>query len=112
MTDIKALRAEHEAVFGDSACPAWAREALDRYAAHGVLPGDFLCAILANDLTEAAGRADLDTGRALAALAGHVYRHLPARSRGSAAAIEAWILMHETERVRLRAAARDTQGDV
>ncbi len=92
--DIEALRAEHEAVFGDSACPQWARDSLDRYATHGVPTGDFLRAVLENKLTEAAGRADVDTGRALAAIAGYVYRHLPATSRGSAAAVDAWLKQH------------------
>ena len=110
-TDPEALRAEHEAVFSDSACPVWARESIDRYAKHGVPTGDFLHAVLANDLSAAVGRADVESGRVLAAIVSYVYRHLPAQSHGSYEVVDEWLLMNRrTKQDQLEQAAL-LQGD-
>ena len=69
--DVDALRAEHESVFGESACPQWAIDSLTAYSIAGIPPGDCLMAFLENDLMGACQRADIETGRRIAAIAGH-----------------------------------------
>jgi hypothetical protein len=105
MSNIDEIRAEHEAVFGDTACPAWVRESLDHYTTHGIPTGDFLRAVLANDLMAAASRADVDSGRSLAAIIGYVYRHVPSAAHSSYEIVDAWGLMHREGR------AASLQGD-
>lgn len=90
----------------DSACPEWARESLDRYTMHGIPTGDFLRAVLANDLTMAAGRADEECGRSLATITGYAYRHVPSAARGSYEIVDEWVLIHRRKR-----AAAQAQGD-
>lgn len=70
------------------------RESLARYVDHGVPLGDFLEAVVANDLVGAAVRADLSNAGALAAIAGVVYRELPITCWGSRRVYNAWIAIH------------------
>jgi len=109
--DLERIRADHESVFGDSACPEWARESFDRYTSHGIPPGDFLRAVLANDLEAAGSRADVDSGRALAAIIGYVYRHVPSAAHGSYEIVNDWISMHQERRAAEKDQAVPIQGD-
>ena len=52
-------------------------EGLKAYACQGVIPGDFLQAVLSNDLFEAFGRADADSTRAMPQIIMLVYNELP-----------------------------------
>lgn len=65
--------------------------ALERYLQHGLQPGHFLRAVLANDLMEAVGRADAETLGELGALVSHIRWHVPADAWGSHEAVDAWI---------------------
>jgi hypothetical protein len=94
----------YDAVFGDEACPSWARESFDRYVKHGIPTGDFLRAILANDLMSAARRADVDCGRALVAITGYVHRHVPLTAHGSYKIVDEWVLMHREKRAKAQGA--------
>jgi len=64
---------------------------LKRYVLEGVRPGDFLQAVISNDLKEACGRADEENMRNLPAYAAFLYNHFPVGSWGSPEAMEKWI---------------------
>lgn len=72
-------------------CPFEIQESLDRYVAHGVRPGDFLSAVLANDLVGAFATADPINTRAMHAIVRHVYQYLPRNCWGSRETIEQWV---------------------
>lgn len=74
------------------------RESLIAYAQEGRTVGGFLEAVIANDLVEAAGRADIDNLRALAALACFVYNELPSPCWGSRRVYAAWVAWHRAKR--------------
>ena len=101
--DLEAMRAEHEGVFGEAACPEWARDSLERYAEHGIPTGDCLRAVLANDLREAFGRADISTARRMAAIVAYVYNKIPRSATGSYRAVDEGIREKAEERARERA---------
>lgn len=63
---------------------------LERYRDHGVLPGQFLTAILENDFMEAAGRADDENLSNLPAYAGYLYNKMPRGSWGNKEIVAAW----------------------
>lgn len=71
------------------------REALDRWNDGQPHPtGDFLRAVLSNDLTAAVGHADGYNIRTLPAIVSYVYHHLDPDNHGSLEKYEAWILKH------------------
>ncbi len=71
--------------------PEHMREAARDYVERHRRPGDFLAAVLSNDLTEAFGEAD-DTNRAaMHTWAGWLYNHVPAAAWGSKAVVDAWV---------------------
>jgi hypothetical protein len=74
------------------------RESLDRYAEHGVPPGDFLQAVLANDLFEACGRADDNNVWLIPVICAYVYNELPSSCWGDRAKVKKWIERHEQRR--------------
>src|SRR5688572_25670613 len=71
------------------------RIALDDWGS-GEVPftGDFLRAVLSNDLTEACGRADDYNLLTLPAIVAYVYNNLPADCHGSRERYEAWASKH------------------
>ena len=71
--------------------PEHLEESLTLYAEHGVPTGDFLRACLANDLLEAAGRADGQNIHNLGVIAAYIYNELPRGSHGSREAVDAWL---------------------
>lgn len=64
---------------------------LERYVKHGIKCGDFLTAVLANDLTEACGRADDDNQRTLFHIVAYIYNELPSDCWGSYTRVDGWI---------------------
>lgn len=66
-------------------------EALDRYAQLRHPVGDFLTAVLCNDLKEACGRADDDNLHNLPAIVAYCYNVLPMPCWGSPEKVAAWI---------------------
>lgn len=79
-------------------CPPIIRESLDRYVSHGVPPGDFLRAVLENDLKEAIGRADWINGPAIHHIVSYCYNELPSPSWGSPERVAAWLEEKQRER--------------
>ena len=74
------------------------KEAIDQYAEQGQPLGDFLTALLANDLMEALGRADDGNRRDIFQLCMYVYNEIPSLSHGSYAIVKAWIAKKKEER--------------
>ncbi len=52
-------------------------EGIKSFACDGLMPGDFLTAVLCNDLFEAFGRADPESAASMPAIAMLIYNELP-----------------------------------
>lgn len=78
------------ATFAAEALPAHMLPGLARYVILGVLPGAFLRAVIFNDLTGAARRADPENLRALGSWGLWMAAAAPEGSVGSAAAMKEW----------------------
>lgn len=66
-------------------------EALKRYVEEGIPTGDFLYAMLTNDLFGAIGRADSQNSRALKDICGFVYNEIPSTAWHTDEAVKQWI---------------------
>jgi hypothetical protein len=95
---LEILRAQHEAVFGEAACPQWVKDSCKRFVEQGIPTGDFMRAVLANDLMGAFGRADIETAKCMAAIVGYVYTNVPMSIIGSYAAVDLWVSRKLAER--------------
>lgn len=69
--------------------PEHCREGMQRYIEQGILPGDFLRAIICNDLVEAASRADIINRYRLYDYAGFLFQ-APSGCWGSEEKMQAW----------------------
>lgn len=79
-------------------CPPTIVASLERYVEHGIPPGDFLRAVLENDLKEALGRADYINGPAIHHIISYCYNELPSPCWGTPAAVDSWIAKKRAER--------------
>ena len=70
------------------------KNGIDQYVEHGIPTGDFLRAVLANDLMEAFGRADQENRRDLYEIAVYIYNETPSTCHGSYAIVDEWIRTH------------------
>lgn len=70
-------------------CPPRLREGVRRYVDHGLRPGGFLSAVIANDLRDALARIDGQSKPWIQSIVAHVFNVVPPHMRGSRAAIEA-----------------------
>lgn len=77
--------------------------ALVDYRDHGHPVGDFLTAVLANDLVEAIGRADLYNSWLLPIYVGFLYNEFPSDAWGSREKVAAWIQAHAERRAQAKA---------
>jgi hypothetical protein len=64
---------------------------------HGIEPGSFFTAVLANDLMGAFDRADHINERAMKDICSWVYNEAPSNCHGSYAIVENWILRKRKE---------------
>ena len=101
---LEVMRADHEAVFGDGACPDWARDSINRYMSEGLPTGDFLRAVLANDLMAAFARADVATAKTMAGIVGYVHRHVPHGICGSYEIVDQYARWCAEQRAKVAAA--------
>ena len=62
-----------------------------RYVEHGVRPGDFLSAVIQNNLSQAVGRADTENLKNIPAFVAYFYNECPGTCWGSPEKMEAWI---------------------
>ena len=71
--------------------PAHMLNSVRLYVLRGVPPGGFLTAVLSNDLSGAAGKADDENFAALGSWARFLYNYVPSGCHGSTAKVDAWI---------------------
>lgn len=64
---------------------------LRRYIEEKIQPGDFLTAVIQNDLSEACSRADDENMRNLPAYAAYLYNEAPAVCHGSKKIMKEWL---------------------
>lgn len=69
-------------------------DGIARYIEHGIPPGDFLTAVVSNDLMEACGRADDENIANLPAYAAYFYNEAPSACHGSPEKVKDWITKH------------------
>ncbi len=72
--------------------PTYILNALQRYIENGDPPGDFLSAVICNDLTEAVARADDHNVLNLPAYVAYLYNEAPSECWGSKENMQAWIV--------------------
>ncbi len=70
--------------------PHHLRESLSLYLTEGILPGNFLRAVLSHDLFEAMGSADEGSLEGLPGLVSWIYNYAPMNCHGTAEKITAW----------------------
>ena len=64
---------------------------IKRYIESGVKPGDFLTAVICNDLRKACGQADDENLANLPAFVGYFYNEVPSMCWGSPEQMNGWI---------------------
>ena len=74
-----------------SLIPHHMRDAIRRYIEHGIRPGGFLEAVLANDLIGAFSRADMVNKNHIGDFAAFIYNDIPSPAWGSYAAVARWV---------------------
>ena len=70
--------------------PAVTLQSIQRYVCHGIGPGDFLCAVLENDLREAVGRADEYNIAALPQIVMFLHNWVPGGCWGYEGRVKVW----------------------
>jgi hypothetical protein len=71
---------------------------IERYIQHGIPPGDFLTAVICNDLKEAVGRADDENIEQLPAFVSYFYNEAPSPCWGSEEKMNDWMARFEKQR--------------
>jgi len=71
--------------------PETTKTTIDNYVAHRLPPGGFVNAVLANNLSDAVGRADDGNRAALADIVSYCHWEIPGDCWGSTAAVDAWL---------------------
>lgn len=66
-------------------------DSLEAYVTEGTPPGDFLQAVLSNDLREAFGRADEWNTRNMHIIVRFCWNHIPSVCWGSTERVQAWL---------------------
>lgn len=74
--------------------PYNAKHGIDQYVNNGIPTGDFLYAVLTNNLFEAAGRADEGNRYNLAAICEYIYNYIPAPCWGTKEKVAEWLKLH------------------
>lgn len=74
-----------------SLVPEHLRDGLARYLVHFIRPGDFLTAVLSNDLKEAVNRSDEESRRGLVNLVQFLMWDVPGTCWGSPDRVAAWL---------------------
>jgi len=74
------------------------KESIDNYVHLGIPPGDFIKAVLANDLMEALGRADEENRFDIFEICQYVFNEIPAKCHGSYEIVDKWLEAKYEER--------------
>ena len=64
---------------------------INNYVTDGLVPGDFLTAVLENKLIEAFSRADAENLNAMEDIVRYIYNEIPMDAWGSEDEVEKWI---------------------
>lgn len=67
------------------------KESLDRYVKDRIPTGDFLRAVLENNLIESIGRADMGNSRDIHEICSYVYNDMPINCHGSLEIVKKWL---------------------
>lgn len=86
-------------------------EAIKRYVEDGIKPGDFLQAIICNDLKETIWRADEKNQKNLTAFVAYFYNEVPASIYGTKEKMETWINFKQEEREKRDADEKRSQDE-
>jgi hypothetical protein len=78
--------------------PEFTKQCIDDYVQKGVPLGDFLTAVMANDLMESFGRADYNNTQYMRDIVAYVYNNTPYNCHGSYGIVEEWIARKKKER--------------
>lgn len=73
-----------------SLIPEYMIGGLRRYIEHGISPGDFLTALLSNDLRHTFARADMENSAVVGNYVRFLYAYAPSECWGSPAHFDAW----------------------
>ncbi len=84
--------------FDQYGIPEYMRGGLERYILDGIPPGDFLTAVLSNDLEGSVSRADDVNALILPNYCRFLYNHVPSQCKGSPERVKEWIAKHKKER--------------
>ncbi len=71
--------------------PRRTKETIDNYVEFGLQPGDFVQAVLENNLTEAYSRADPINTACMRSIVAYIHNETPAASHGSKEKTRAWV---------------------
>ncbi len=74
-----------------SKLPSHIQDGVERYIEHGVPPGDFLTAVICNDLRESFGRADEVNIARMFDIVGFFYNEAPGGCWGSLEKMKRWV---------------------
>ncbi len=74
------------------------KQSLEDYVELGFPTGDFLAAVISNDLMDAVGRADKVNIRVLRSICGKIYKEFPHGAHGSREIYKDWIEAKRRER--------------
>ena len=96
MSDVQSFRGHRENT-GPWLLPVLIHRGLVDYIDHGHLPGDFLTAVLTNDLKMSVGRADEHSLACLSHIVGYLYNECPSNRWGSEEAVYWWM---ETQQIK------------
>ena len=89
---------ENEIVFHGMTIPDYMAGGLTRYIEDGIEPGDFLSAVICNDLAEAVGRADSANIKNIPAYVFYLYNYAPSSCWGSREKMDAYMKAKAEER--------------
>jgi hypothetical protein len=70
---------------------------LDNYIGYGIPTGDFLHAVLSNDLFESFGRADCINSERMFDIVKYIYQYVPRQCWGDKDTINEWLRLHKEE---------------
>ena len=78
--------------------PPHIRDGVKRYIEHGIKPGDFLTAVIQNNLKESFARADETNIERMFDIVSFLYNEVPLLCWGSPERMKNWMEMKELER--------------
>lgn len=81
--------------FGFFRIPERMMEGIELYVQHHIRPGDFLCAVICNDLKEAVARADDENMMNLPAFVDYFYNNAPPACWGSKKKLDEWLALRK-----------------